>query len=63
MAIIKITDIEVNDGSNPKYVPAEMTLVLNLDGLTSNNEIEEFIDEVLFEILGYGTNSTYSLVD
>ena len=63
MATIKITDIEVNDGSNPTYVPTEMTLTLNLDGLNSNDEIEELLDEVLFEILGYGTNSTYSLVD
>ena len=62
MTTIKITNIEVNDDSNPKYIPTEMTLILNLENLETNEEIEELLDEVMFSILGYGTNSTYTLV-
>lgn len=62
MTTIKITNIEVNDDSNPKYIPTEMTLILNLENLETNEEIEELLDEVMFDILGYGTNSTYTLV-
>lgn len=62
MTTIKITNIEVNDGSNPKYIPSEMTLILDLKNLDTNEEVEELLDEVMFDILGYGTNSTYQLV-
>ena len=62
MTTIKITNIEVNDSSNPKYIPTEMTLVLDLEHLETNVEVEELLDEVMFDILGYGTNSTYQLI-
>lgn len=62
MTTIKITNIEVNDDSNPKYIPTEMTLILDLEHLNTNEEVEELLDEVMFDILGYGTNSTYTLV-
>lgn len=63
MSTIKITEIEVNDSSSPKYIPSEMTLVLDLERLETNEEVEELIGEVMYQILGYGTNCTYSVVD
>ena len=62
MSLIKITDIEVNDGTEVNFLPKEMILELDIQGLDFE-EVEEKIGDVMYQIFGYGTNCTYSLVD